>query len=299
MTIRQQEQRRVRAHLLGAVSELESRNPTLSAEQRRLRQSLIERLRRYADAGRFPLNLDFPNAATPYFVDAAGTRCAVADLMEHTGDHSLVEAIAKPRNNARVRDLADEPALHRWLDRTGIALAEAARIQPEYCGFTAAMVCFCTGQAQGVLETTIVEGPTDEHPWGLQAVTAVHGTSSYKVGDEIPVDQSRVVTLGQRWLIAVGGGANVTYTYEIWSNGLVGSFCDDELPTLTISDAVTALLADSCEQTLYDQDPAWNESLRPCDDGCSASGSQTAATGSALLALLLARRRRRLPAIRP
>ncbi|MEO5618805.1 MAG: hypothetical protein ABIS67_13640, partial [Candidatus Eisenbacteria bacterium] len=35
---------------------------------------------------------------------------------------------------ARVRDLAGDPALTGWLDRNGLALEEAARIQPAYAG---------------------------------------------------------------------------------------------------------------------------------------------------------------------
>jgi hypothetical protein len=40
--------------------------------------------------------------------------------------------VARTRNNAYVRELADEPGLMAWLDRNGLSVEEAARIQPGY-----------------------------------------------------------------------------------------------------------------------------------------------------------------------
>jgi hypothetical protein len=45
-----------------------------------------------------------------------------------------VDHVARTRNNAYVAELVDEPALTEWLDRQGLSLAEAARIQPTYGG---------------------------------------------------------------------------------------------------------------------------------------------------------------------
>jgi hypothetical protein len=84
------------------------------------------------ERGRFPKNRDFPGQRVPYFIDADGTRCAMAHLIECAGDSGLVARVARTRNNARVRELADDPELVAWLDRNGITLREAARIQPQY-----------------------------------------------------------------------------------------------------------------------------------------------------------------------
>ena len=62
------------------------------------------------DRGIFPRNPDF-RKPTPYFVDADGTRCAVAHLIEASGELELVQAVATRRNNATVHALADEPGL--------------------------------------------------------------------------------------------------------------------------------------------------------------------------------------------
>jgi len=68
------------------------------------------------------------------FVDEHGTRCAMAYLIERSGEPTLVSRIARTRNLARIRDLAGDPELVAWLDRNGITIAEAARIQPAYDG---------------------------------------------------------------------------------------------------------------------------------------------------------------------
>jgi HEAT repeat protein len=75
------------------------------------------------------VNRDFPGARVPYFVDADGRRCAVANLLDRTGGEALVTSVASRLNHAYVADLADEPELAAWLDRVGLTLEEAARIQ--------------------------------------------------------------------------------------------------------------------------------------------------------------------------
>ncbi|HEX6434109.1 MAG TPA: hypothetical protein VFZ87_07690, partial [Gemmatimonadales bacterium] len=44
----------------------------------------------------------------------------------------LVDRVASTRNNAFIRELADDPELPAWLDSVGLSVTEAARIQPEY-----------------------------------------------------------------------------------------------------------------------------------------------------------------------
>lgn len=64
--------------------------------QRLVRALLLQALAEYRAAGRFPKNRDFAQK-TPYFIDANGTRCAMAHLMELGGEPDLVAAIARER----------------------------------------------------------------------------------------------------------------------------------------------------------------------------------------------------------
>ncbi|MEO5617608.1 MAG: hypothetical protein ABIS67_07530, partial [Candidatus Eisenbacteria bacterium] len=124
---------RIRQHLEGAETMLLSRDiSTLAADQRARRACLIAELRAYRRREAFPHNHLLIGSRTPVFVDEHGTRCAMAYLIERSGEGAMVSRIARTRNLARVRDLAGDPALTGWLDRNGLALEEAARIQPAY-----------------------------------------------------------------------------------------------------------------------------------------------------------------------
>ena len=124
---------RIRHHLEGAETLLHGRDlSTLTVTQRAARSRRIAELRAYRERGAFPHNHRLPGRRTPVVVDEHGTRCAMAYLIEQSGQRELVARIAETRNLARIRDLADEPELIAWLDRNGVTLAEAARIQPEY-----------------------------------------------------------------------------------------------------------------------------------------------------------------------
>jgi hypothetical protein len=122
---------RIQRHLATVEAELRAAEVDLTLGRLAARAVAIERLHRYRLAGVFPHNHDFA-ARTPYFIDEHGTRCAMAYLIEEAGGAELVAAVRASRNNAYVRELADEPALIAWLDRNGLTVAEAARIQPSY-----------------------------------------------------------------------------------------------------------------------------------------------------------------------
>lgn len=132
---------RVRAHLFFA-QQLALAHPTdhLSLAQLEARERSLEVLSAYRERGVFPKNRDFAEK-TPYFVDADGTRCAMAELIHASGGASLVDAVASTRNNAYVRELAEEPVLIGWLEENGISVEEAAAIQPAYCSVRSAMFC--------------------------------------------------------------------------------------------------------------------------------------------------------------
>jgi len=107
---------------------------SLSAAQRAARAEQIAQLRRYAERGEFPRNEYLPGPV-PFFRDSRGNLCAMAFLIAASGRGDLVDHVARTRNNAYVPALADEPGLAVWLDRHGLTLAEAARIQPSYDGY--------------------------------------------------------------------------------------------------------------------------------------------------------------------
>ena len=127
---------RIRAHFDSVLSELPAhRTAHLSASQRGERARLLATLRAYRDAGAFPHNYDFPDAPTPYFVDRkTGVLCAVAHLLEASGRRDIVDRVAAMDNNVWVPALAGDTAFTGWLNRSGLTLDEAARIQVPYMG---------------------------------------------------------------------------------------------------------------------------------------------------------------------
>jgi len=101
----------------------------LTPAQRSKRARLISELHDYRESRDFTVNEDFPGARVPYFVDAEGRRCAVAHLLHRFGQDDLVAEVAAADNHVYVSDLADHPALGKWLDEVGLSPWEAVRIQ--------------------------------------------------------------------------------------------------------------------------------------------------------------------------
>jgi hypothetical protein len=128
------EVRRIRAHFDSVLTELAGRDLRRFTEpQRAERAALMGTLRAYRDRGVFPRNYDFPDRATPYFVDRkTGTLCAVAHLLASTGRRDIVDRVARADNNVLVMQLAPDTAFTAWLNAHGLTLAEAARIQVPY-----------------------------------------------------------------------------------------------------------------------------------------------------------------------
>jgi hypothetical protein len=150
------ERRRVDAHLRRVLALLRTTPPRrLSPSRQRARALHIDRLDAYRKRGVFPRNHRFPLARVPHFIDEAGTRCAVAHLVETTGGAELVREVARTRNNARVHALAALPELVEWLEESGLTLDEAAGIQPACC-YSPAEACVCDATDYGgILEGTV------------------------------------------------------------------------------------------------------------------------------------------------
>ena len=124
---------RIQAHFDSVLRELRTNAPAdLSPAQRAARNAHIAELAAYRDRGLFPHNHDFGDAWTPYFVDHRGVLCAVAHLLATSGRGDIVERVAKADNNVWVSKLAGDREFTRWLEASGLTLAEAARIQVPY-----------------------------------------------------------------------------------------------------------------------------------------------------------------------
>ena len=126
-----QEDERVRAHLEDALAQLATPARALSVQQAERRAIAVDALRRYVAAGRFPRNHS-TEPATPVFVDASGTHCAMGALISQLGGADIVEHIRATRNLATVPALWDEPGLLEWLEAWGLEPEEAALVQPSY-----------------------------------------------------------------------------------------------------------------------------------------------------------------------
>jgi hypothetical protein len=137
------EDARLQRHFSSTLAALSRRDVShLPRATRSRRDHLLRVLAAYAQHGRFPRNPNFARH-TPYFIDASETRCAMAHLIEGSGDRELVERVAQTRNNAFVRQLQADLALRAWLSWAGLTMREAARIQPAYCFVTKGEACFC------------------------------------------------------------------------------------------------------------------------------------------------------------
>ena len=132
--VREKEISRLERHFDSVDIELKSRDVSnLNSSQRANRAKLISWLRDYRNADQFPTNDRF-DAPTPFFRDSKGVLCAMAYLIDRSGSGEFVNKVAATRNNAYIHQLTDDPALNQWLEKWGLSVDEAARIQPTYGG---------------------------------------------------------------------------------------------------------------------------------------------------------------------
>ena len=238
---------RLQRHFATVLAELEARDVSgLTLSQRVARSRHIERLRAYARRGVFPKNTDFASAV-PYFVDRDGTRCAMAFLIEQSGQAAYVRAVAAQMNNALVGQIARDaelgPSLATWLNANGLTLAEAARIQPSYCssyvrppryvpgfpvtrsttyydehcrmGMAAALMRFTTGTSAMILTTVNLTGLSEGK---ARRTTAAAGIAVgvlgglLLLGDHIGTNYGEIEHSGRRGLTegaAILGGISI------------------------------------------------------------------------------------------
>jgi hypothetical protein len=199
---REREIARVRTHLERVERDLQA-SPASPARARTLAD-----LRAYIEAEQYPTNR-VSDEMTPIFIDDDGARCAMAALIEATGDTDLVERVARDHDYAYIEALAGDPALAHWLDTHGLTLAEAARIQPAYAN-TVAHRWVPTAGLVGSLQAGV--GGEDH---GVEAVIAGGArlgvrriTKSNDACDRCVNRSTALVAEYRRSLVAGGGSTN-------------------------------------------------------------------------------------------
>ncbi len=137
----------VKSHFRSVLWFLRQRRPPeLDPAQKVARALLLDELEDYAARGIFPLNTHSPGERRPTFIDEVGTRCAVAHLLDMSGEASLALEVRDRMNFAPVSDIVEEPRFVAWLEAAGFTREEIALVQPAYCDLTAAQcVCDVTG----------------------------------------------------------------------------------------------------------------------------------------------------------
>lgn len=299
-SIEHAEVERVTHHIARAEQLASTRDLSrLTHVQRLVRGLLLRLLAAYRAEGRFPINRDFADR-TPYFIDASGTRCAMAHLLELGGESELVAKIARERNHAYVRELADEPRLLAWLEAAGITVEEAAAIQPSYC--SALADCFCGGDfafpGYPVPATGVVEGVTLAS--GMVRIDAIYGDpQGLAIGDEVAVDLGGFEP-GTPMLIPVDAASAQPFAaVRIEADGVhCSSQGTGETPALDPDDLIAAVQAADCPAALAEADAVWAQNS--CDGdgdvfddggGCRAGGGDLSV--GILLAVVAALVRRR------
>lgn len=304
---------RVAHHIAGAERVVARSKARPTRVKRLIRALLLEELAAYRERGTFPLNRDFSDRPMPYFIDAGGTRCAMAHLMELGGAAALVARLAAERNNAFVSELGGEPEVLAWLDAAGLDVAEAARIQPSYscadnasaiCGFdsTTAVAGGVGPEAQptGVLEVVITEITATG---ALNArIEAYYGdVGGLRVGTEIStyVPDAPVGTTVLVPVSATSTAARVRAAadYEAQADmdggradagpsvlelGAVGIAVTGDAVTvnghsITKAQAIDATRSSGCRGKLEAIDPYWTENVEGCSAGEGGCSTTTAA----------------------
>ncbi|MEM7037172.1 MAG: T9SS type A sorting domain-containing protein [Bacteroidota bacterium] len=122
---------RIQTHLMLVEQVLRARGTAhLAPVQAVNRMRHLDELRRYWQAGSFPLNHGHAER-TPYFIDAHGTACAVGHLLIEDGQEAFAQHIHDEGNNAYVKEMR-YPELPAWADNAGFTVGELAWIQPGY-----------------------------------------------------------------------------------------------------------------------------------------------------------------------
>ena len=121
---------RTKTHLEFVEQKLRASKPSLTAEQLKNRERILDLLNEYHTAGKFPRNYDY-DENRPCFIDEDGTICAVGYLVEQTAGREVAEQINAKYKYEYLLNMHDE-ALESWIASSGLTKEECAMIQPTY-----------------------------------------------------------------------------------------------------------------------------------------------------------------------
>lgn len=126
------EQDRISTHLEYVETLLRKRECSqLPPQQQQQRTFLLQKLREYRIAGKFPRNEKYAHERRPCFIDGHGIICAVGYLVEQSARRELAEKINVQHQYDHIQDMA-LPELDRWIQASGLTKEECAMIQPTY-----------------------------------------------------------------------------------------------------------------------------------------------------------------------
>lgn len=125
------DQDRIREHLLQVEAQLRFNTPFDGSDKARLRRmALLDTLHNYAIAARFPQNTHH-RSRTPYFIDDAGTACAVGHLLIASGAGDIAQTIHNEYNYEFLAQIP-MPEVMDWAEENGFRFEELEWIQPTY-----------------------------------------------------------------------------------------------------------------------------------------------------------------------
>jgi len=121
----------IQLHLKMVNKVLRNKNIShLNNQQKQNRSNLLLELKKYEQKGTFPINT-YHLDRTPYFIDDAGTACAVGQLIVKSGSKHLAESISEQFNYFYLEDMPQEE-LKNWAAAQGFTIEELKWIQPAY-----------------------------------------------------------------------------------------------------------------------------------------------------------------------
>lgn len=299
----------VKTHFRAVLQLLRAKRPRgLDPAQREVRRLLLDELEVYAARGVFPQNRHFPGERRPTFIDVDGRHCAVAHLMDLSGESALARSIAERANFASVGELVDDPRVVTWLRAAGFTPEEISLVQPSYCD-VARSECVC--MHAGMRDASVVV--MRRAGWGYEIVEIHQNGANLAVGQRVPLtspirDEADGTEVIAQILVPTPAPADggvepyVVNRLAILANGL-SETCSmwgaTSLP-LTKADAIKALLSptpNACTDYLSSLDDAWDDEPNCGALGCDATAPSVSAPASlailaAVLGAIAARRRR-------
>ncbi len=125
------ERKRIKLHFIKVEQELRCADVShLNKKSKENRAKMIQIHHQYWKREIFPKNTTH-KMKIPQIKDPSGTPCAVAYMLENTGNSKLVSQLAAENNLVYIKDVHEGPLLD-WLKESGLTKEEAARIQPAY-----------------------------------------------------------------------------------------------------------------------------------------------------------------------